>query len=108
MGNKPRRRPLDAEIVAAVRKLLRRGKLSQRRIAKLLGIAHGSVQAIAAGTWGRPVPWRRRRLKTPEHCSGCGGKIIQKPCVLCLVRALPGTIFARPSPGRQFYRRLDD
>jgi Helix-turn-helix len=77
--------------VEEVRRLLVRGNVSQRQIAKLLGVSRGSVNAIASGK--RPdYPVREldeddiRCWLPPVRCNGCGG-MVYAPCRLCRLRA---------------------
>jgi hypothetical protein len=83
------------EIVEEIRCLLRGRELSQRDIARRLGVSHGSVNAIALGKRrdGRrpnghpqaadvPAP-----VGPPRRCPICGGMVLM-PCVACAVRAL--------------------
>ena len=95
-------------IVDQVKDLLAHGELSQRTIARRLGISRGTVHAIASGkrpdrAWGpRPrfgdcgqefsggggvladfvVP-----AGLHLRCPGCGGKV-RMPCLACHVRSL--------------------
>ena len=78
--------------VEEVRRLLERGAISQRQIARELGISRGSVNAIASGK--RPdYPVKEldeddiRCWLPPVRCSGCGGMVFA-PCRLCRVRAV--------------------
>jgi DNA-directed RNA polymerase subunit RPC12/RpoP len=77
-------------MVEVVERMLAQGLVSQRRIAKLVGISRGTVNSIALG--------RRPRISTPAdefeqqrgplvRCPGCGGKVFM-PCLLCHVRQL--------------------
>jgi hypothetical protein len=77
--------------VEEVRRLLARGNVSQRKIARLLDVSRGSVNAIASGK--RPdYPVKEpdeddlRCWLPPVRCSGCGG-MVYAPCRLCRVRA---------------------
>lgn len=78
-------------VVVAVRRLLVEGKLSQRKIARAMGISRGTVGSIAVGK-------RRDREQSPadeqpsaepagppERCPGCGGTVYM-PCLLCRAR----------------------
>ena len=88
-------RPMLASgLVAEVRRLLEEGRLSQRNIARSMGVSRGTVNAIARGI--RPDYETRRRelpsdLVSPSgplrRCPGCGG-LVQMPCLLCHVRAM--------------------
>ena len=77
--------------VEEVRRLLVRGNVSQRQIAKLLDVSRGSVNAIASGK--RPdYPVKEldeddiRCWLPPVRCNGCGG-MVYAPCRLCRLRA---------------------
>ena len=82
---------LTAALVLEIRRLLDEGQLSQRTIARKLGVSRGSVANIASG---------RRRLhgagedreaigveppSTASRCRGCGG-LVYEPCLLCRAR----------------------
>jgi hypothetical protein len=82
--------------------LLRSGELSQRMIARQMGVSHATVNAIARGR--RPDRSRRPRRDRvrlvspsgpPRRCSRCGA-LVQMPCLACLLRAI------------QHSRRLED
>jgi hypothetical protein len=83
---------IAAEMVDEVRRRLREGRASQRRIAVELGISRGTVNAIARGR--RPdyhvgQPPRADGFVPPSglpaRCPGCGAKV-QMPCLLCYIR----------------------
>jgi hypothetical protein len=83
--------------VKEAERLLSEGKLSQRTIARHVGISRASVGAIANGT--RPDYEERRRQRASEsepllgpleRCPGCGG-MVYTPCRLCRVRRLKAT-----------------
>lgn len=94
-------------LVNEVRGMLRNGRLSQRQIARQVGLSRGTVNAIAQGK--RLDPSGRRRPEdagfTPPigryvRCPGCGG-LAQMPCLLChLLAARRVTYTARPRPCR--------
>jgi transcriptional regulator with XRE-family HTH domain len=77
--------------VEEAKRLVDEGKLSQRKIAKLLGMSRATVAAIASGK--RPDYEARRRalaaeeepLGPIERCPTCGGRVYM-PCRLCRVR----------------------
>jgi transcriptional regulator with XRE-family HTH domain len=80
-------------VVDEIRRLLRQGGLSQRKIASQIGVSRGTVNAIALEK--RPdssAPWRHEHdgfvppTGLPVRCPGCGGKV-QMPCLLCYMRA---------------------
>ena len=75
-----------------VQHLLDDGMISQRKIAKQVGLSRSTVASIASGEWTA-----RQRLRTVkpepfaqstgpiERCPGCGGRVYM-PCHLCRVR----------------------
>ncbi len=70
--------------VQEVQRLLDQGEISRREIARRLGLARGTVQAIALGRrglFGRQED-AEQRPAPPERCPGCG-KLVQMPCVYC-------------------------
>ncbi len=80
-------------VARAVRRLLEEGKLSQRRIAKVMQVSRGTVGAIAAGK--RPDYDALRRdhrdewsehLGPLERCPSCGG-MVYMPCRACRTRS---------------------
>jgi hypothetical protein len=80
--------------VEQIRHLLNEGHLSQRKIARHLGVSRGTVDAIAQGRRSEDSPYRREPsdglpspLGPPRRCPGCGG-LVQMPCLLCHIRAL--------------------
>lgn len=83
--------PLAA--VDQIKRLLREGTLSQRRIARRVGVSRGTVNAIARGR--RPDDHARReredRSVVPSgpvrRCRTCGG-MVQMPCLACRVRSI--------------------
>ena len=81
-------------LIDEIRNLLRTGRLSQRKIARRIGVSRGTVNAIARGR--RPNnPARRKQVAPgfappdgmPERCPGCGG-MVQMPCLFCHLRAV--------------------
>ena len=82
---------IAASKVEEIRQLLREGGVSQRGIARRLGVSRGTVNAIALGR--RPGYERRRRghgIIPPSgpfvRCSTCGA-LAQMPCLACQLRA---------------------
>jgi hypothetical protein len=78
-------------LVGEIRRLLDEGVMSQRKIARRLGISRGTVHAIARGKrpdyldrWDdvddSPAP-----AGPPLRCPGCGGMVLM-PCLLCRLR----------------------
>jgi hypothetical protein len=84
---------LTAAIADEVRALDARGLSSRKISAALCGVVgRRSVQKIVNGEWhpretngdrpGREV----RRPCPPTRCDGCGGMMIETPCLTCQVR----------------------
>lgn len=77
--------------VKEAERLLAEGRLSQRKIARAVGISRATVSAIASGR--RPDYQARRLARASEleplgplaRCPGCGG-MVYSPCRLCRVR----------------------
>jgi transcriptional regulator with XRE-family HTH domain len=84
---------LTPATVLEVHRLLKIGALSQRQIARSLGISRGTVYAISRGkrVVRTPSPGIDRRLVRPlgevRRCPTCGG-MVQMPCLLCEVRRI--------------------
>lgn len=85
---------LSVEVVEEIERLLAAGCLSQRGIARRIGVSRGSVNAIAQGK--RPDHQARRLTERdslvvpsgpPVRCATCGG-LVQMPCLACRLRAL--------------------
>jgi transcriptional regulator with XRE-family HTH domain len=82
---------LAPRTIDEIRRLILSGNLSQRKIARRLGVSRGTVNAVALGKRPRP---HDRRLERPlaaplgpvVRCPGCGG-LVHSPCLLCRVRA---------------------
>ena len=108
------------EVVDQIKRLLDEGSLSQRSIARQVGVSRGTVHSIARGK--RPDYNARRREKEDEiaapsgpwgRCPTCGG-MVQMPCLACRVRALreehrrsvggTGRLSARESAGNRHGR----
>lgn len=94
-------------IICEVQRLLEVGGLSQRRIAKMVGISRSVVGSIADGT--RPDYEARRHARQedfPEtlgplgRCGGCGG-LVYSPCRLCRVRAIKDKEFRAARQARR-------
>ncbi len=85
-------------LVREIREMLARGELSQRQIARRVGVSRGTVHAMARGKRpDRPAPRRSNgRTFTPprgrfRRCPTCGG-MVQMPCLACYLRS------TRPGP----------
>jgi len=109
---------LSFAVVDQIKRLLDEGSLSQRRIARRLGVSRGTVNAIALGK--RPDYEARRREEEdgfvapsgpPVRCPTCGG-MVQMPCLACRIRAMKGfkkvsgTFCAKHASGRSGKRFL--
>jgi DNA-binding XRE family transcriptional regulator len=81
---------LSLEIIQEVKRMLDKGEYSQRKIAQILDISRGTVNAIASGKRGLHGAESEKNLPlsrlTPERCGGCGA-LVYMPCVLCQARA---------------------
>ncbi|MBX7168449.1 MAG: helix-turn-helix domain-containing protein [Pirellulales bacterium] len=82
---------LSPELVLEIRRLLAEGRLSQRKIAKQLGVSRATVGAIASGKrpdYAPRLPREDEPLRPtgpPRRCPRCGG-MVYLPCRLCQVR----------------------
>ena len=85
---------IRSSVVEEIQRLLRAGKLSQRKIARQVRVSRGTVGAIASQR--RPDYEARRHRKEAEfefptgpavRCPDCGA-MTQMPCLACRVRAL--------------------
>jgi len=92
---------IPVEKLAEIRALLAAGKLSQRAIARKVGVSRGTVAAIA----GRKRPCYDRKLaedtstgpRRRGRCPVCRS-IVVLPCLACLVRHLLAAGALRPLP----------
>jgi hypothetical protein len=81
---------LPLKVIEEVRRLLDENRHSQRRIAEIVGVGRGTVNAIAAGKRG--YHGREHDVETEAdervavRCPGCGARVYL-PCVLCRARA---------------------
>ena len=74
-------------VIQKIQILLKQGEMSQRQIAKHIGVSRGTVQAVAKG---------KRTLKTvnaaswvaptgqPRRCPQCGSHV-RMPCLACQI-----------------------
>lgn len=83
---------IASSTVEQIREFLRKGGLSQRKIARRLGVSRGTVNAIALDR--RPDYEARHRRTHPiippsgpfVRCPTCGA-LAQTPCLACQIRA---------------------
>jgi len=83
---------IDPSIVDEIRRLLAKRELSQREIARRLGVSRGTVNAIALGRRAdRSKPPRTDGFTPPSglptRCPICHCKV-QMPCLACQVRRM--------------------
>lgn len=82
---------LSLSVVEEIAAQLRSGALSQREIARKLGVGRATVSAIANGRRGlhgrsvEQVPQESEPLDPPERCSRCG-YLVHLPCLVCRTR----------------------
>jgi hypothetical protein len=83
---------LSLSIVEEIDRLLREGKLSQRKIAARLGVSRGTVGAISNGRRGihgkepqADDPHTLIPQGPPERCPRCGFTVYM-PCLICRAR----------------------
>jgi hypothetical protein len=79
---------LPEGVIAKAKALLVEGRLSQRSIARCLGISHGTVGAIANGS--RRIKPNRHKPNEPARvrgwrCPRCGHISVLDPCQTCLI-----------------------
>ena len=83
---------LAPAVVVEIQRLLAEHQLSQRAIARQLGVSRGIIQLVAQGK--RRVQAARpeqpslasRRSGPLQRCPGCGGRV-HLPCLVCRLRA---------------------
>jgi hypothetical protein len=84
---------ISLALVEEIKRRLKGGRLSQRKIARQLGVSRGTVNAIARGK--RPDYGAHKEpsdgFVAPSgpavRCPGCGGKV-QMPCLACRLRMI--------------------
>jgi len=79
-------------IVNEIERLLAARKLSERQIARKVGVSRGTVSAIAQGKRTDRVHVERQAAAystdaAPVRCPGCGATVYM-PCLACHVRKL--------------------
>jgi len=86
---------IDDDVVCEIRRLLGERRISQRDIARRIGVSRGTVNAIARGRRvGRPRTERPGAgfiapSGRPVRCPGRGA-LVQMPCLACQLRSLRG------------------
>jgi hypothetical protein len=76
----------DAMKVLHIERLLAQGGLSQRQIARLAGVSHPTVMAIARGLRLADEE-AEADLGPAVRCPSCGGRVFL-PCRVCELRSL--------------------
>jgi transcriptional regulator with XRE-family HTH domain len=82
---------LSLSVVEEIARHLAAGELSQREIARRLGVGRATVSAIARGErglYGRSEglrPMEPEMLDPPERCPKCG-YLVHLPCLVCRTR----------------------
>jgi DNA-binding XRE family transcriptional regulator len=83
---------LSLSLVKKIDRLLKVGKLSQRKIAARVGVSRGTVASIAQGKrglYGRDPDLEGcvslTHSSPPERCSKCG-YLVFAPCLVCRAR----------------------
>lgn len=81
---------IEPATIEEIQRLLGQGDVSQREIARRIGVSRGTVAAVARGEYPRTRPKTQIEDDTPsgppQRCPGCGGNVYM-PCRLCRVRA---------------------
>ena len=77
------------DIIRKILHLVKQGKMSQRQIAKRLGVSRGTVQAVAQGRRSEHIPAAIASAVTwivpsgkPKRCPDCGS-CVKMPCLAC-------------------------
>jgi Winged helix-turn-helix DNA-binding len=78
---------LPLATIEQIDRLLNDGELSQRKIAKRLGVSRGTVAAVATGRRGLygKEPKEDAPQSPPVRCPKCGF-LIYMPCLVCRAR----------------------
>jgi Predicted transcriptional regulators len=78
---------INNTVIQTIQILLKQGKMSQRQIAKHIGVSRGTVQAVAKGkrtlTVPKAVSWVAPTGQ-PKRCPQCGGQV-RMPCLACQI-----------------------
>ena len=82
------------DIIQKILHLVDQDKMSQRKIAKQLGVSRGTVQAVVHGRRTEHNPSAMKVASwvvpsgPPKRCPHCGG-LVQMPCLACQLFATP-------------------
>ena len=78
---------INNTVIQKIQILLKQGKMSQRQIAKHIGVSRGTVQAVAKGkrtlASNKAVSWVAPTGQ-PRRCPQCGGHV-RMPCLACQI-----------------------
>lgn len=90
-----------------IQRLLEEGELSQRKIARQMGVSRGTVNAIALGKRAlkaaRPGDDFQPPTGPAARCPTCGG-MVQMPCLACRLRRDRARQRTQPGAPRHVYR----
>ena len=82
------------DIIKKISHLIKQGGLSQRQIAKKLGVSRGTVQAVVNGKRKEHVPNAMKKTGIwvipsgqPKRCPHCGSWV-RMPCLACQLYAI--------------------
>ena len=85
---------IASPVIDCIKKLLAEGELSQRKIAKKVGVSRGTVASVASGRRPDYEQLRHKRQQDQQplplgplaRCPECGG-MVYMPCRLCEMRS---------------------
>lgn len=89
------------DVIKRINQLVKRGKLSQRQIAKNVGVSRGTVHAVAKGRRLEHDPNAMKKTSIwvipsgrPKRCPHCGS-CVRMPCLACQIIAMhqPGCLW---------------
>ena len=78
---------IDNAVIQNIQMLLKQGKMSQRQIAKNIGVSRGTVQSVAKGKRALAAPKAASWIAPtgqPKRCPQCGGHV-RMPCLACQI-----------------------
>jgi len=80
---------INNDIIKKITLLVKQGTLSQRQIAKRLGVSRGTVQAVVHGRRTERIPFTMKAAASwvvpsgqPKRCPECGSWV-KMPCLAC-------------------------